>query len=192
MSYMIEKFKGKYNLSVPYDLETGEFVRNEDGTFANYHDIRIDCRGGSYICHQGGSLLKACFDTPKRKQLVLSKLPPEIQYEEPNWFDFTFNVKYVAQVAEAMGAKTSHKNRSPYSVHNLPKVKYEYNNLELCKKLSKIILNKYGLGNYNKILGEYIRKYKIPAKGNNKLKFLQILDKYNKIEKILKIEKESE
>jgi len=182
-SYILKNFKGKYNLSVPYDLEKNEFPVEIDGEYSNYYDIRIDCRKG-FIYHAGQSTLMACFDTINLRNRVLKQLDPSIIIEaEKNWYDFSFDAKDIEPVAKAMQAKISHKNRSPYSVKNLPQ--YVPNNAYLCKQVSKFIIDKYGIGQYNKVMQKYFRKYKIKYKKEGRLKYIHILDKHNKLQEVL-------
>jgi hypothetical protein len=180
-------FLGTYNLSVPYDLYTNEFTRDHDGSFANYHDVRIDCQKG-FICHYGGSVLIASFESIQIKNNVLKVLDPNIIINrDHNWYDFTFHAKDIESVAEAMKVKISHKNRSPFSVKNLPKPSYKPNNPELCRQLSKLLFDKYGLKGCMDIYKKYFKKYKIKYQ-NEKIKYIYILDKYDKLQDIYKTE----
>jgi len=190
--YMM-RYKGLYNLTVPYDLNTKDFVRNVDTKeFDNYHDIRIDCRNGSFICHYGGSILIASFQTTLQKKNILKVLDPSIILNpDYNWYDFTFNAKNIDVVATIMGAKTSHKNRSPFSVKNLPKQKYNANNAGLMKEVSTLLFKKYGLHGTLERQQYYIKKFKIKIPQNNKLKLIEIFDEENKLQKILEMEKEN-
>jgi hypothetical protein len=186
---MIAHFLGKYNLSVPYDLCTKEFTRDQDGSFANYHDVRIDCKKG-FICHWGRSTLLACFDSIEVKNNVLKKLDPNIIIDRDyNWYDFSFNVKDIEPVAEAMGARTSHKNRNPFSPKNLPVIDYEPTNPELCTQLHKLMLTKHGYLGCTVVYKKYFKKYKIKYQ-EERIKFVYILDKYNKLEEVYKRENE--
>jgi len=181
-------FLGTYNLSVPYDLYTKEFIRDYDGSFANYHDVRIDCQKG-FICHCGGSVLIACFESIQVKDNVLKILDPNIITDRDyNWYDFTFRTKDIKPVAEAMKVKTSHKNRSPFSVKNLPKLNYKPNDPELCKQLSKLLFDKYGLKGCLDIYKKYFKKYKIKFE-KEKIKYIYILDKYKRLEEVYEAEK---
>jgi hypothetical protein len=180
-SYILTHYKGKYNLSVPYDLYTDEFIRDDDGGFANYHDVRIDCQKG-FICHYGGSVLTACFDSMQVKNNIVKKLDSQIIISQ-DWDSFNFHAKDIEIVAELMGAKVSHKNRSPFSTKNLPKEKYIPNNPELCKELSKLLYGKYGLKGCLDIYRKYFKKYKIKFE-NEKIRYIYILDKYNKLDEV--------
>lgn len=184
-SYILAHYKGRYNLSVPYDLYTNDFIRDQDGGFANYHDVRIDCQKG-FICHYGGSILSACFKTMTTKNNVIKQLSPDVVLSE-GWYDFNFHAKNIEPVAELMKAKTHHANRSPFSTKNLPKEKYIPHNPELCKQLSKLLFDKYGLKGCLDIYKKYFKKYKIKFE-NERIKYIYILDKYNKLEDVYKAE----
>ena len=53
MSYLISKFKGKYRLNAPIDINTNAFPREVDGSFAD-NDVYIDCQKGIKIFYWGG------------------------------------------------------------------------------------------------------------------------------------------
>jgi hypothetical protein len=182
------RFKGIYNLSVPYDLNTKNFVRDETGNFANYHDVRIDCKDTDYICHQGGSILKACFESKKRRNNIIKKLDSSIVLGDITPLDFTFHAKNITVVAKIMGAKTRHKNRSPFSVLNLPKNTYQPKNPLLCKEVSQLILDKYGLGNYREKIKYYLKKFKIKPNLAERRKLIYWLDEYDKLGKVKELE----
>lgn len=58
MSYMIEKFKGKYRLRAPYCLQTFQFPRDLKGNYSDY-DIYIDCANGIQISYFGRGILES-------------------------------------------------------------------------------------------------------------------------------------
>lgn len=57
MSYLVEKFKGKYRLLAPYDINTKQFPRDLNG---NYDDsnVYISCHKGIQIFHYGHGILE--------------------------------------------------------------------------------------------------------------------------------------
>ena len=52
MSFLIDKFKGKYRIKAPIDISTNDFQREPNGSFAD-NDIYIDCSNGIQIFYFG-------------------------------------------------------------------------------------------------------------------------------------------
>ena len=52
MSFLIDKFKGKYRLIAPYDLSKNDFPRKLNGTLEDI-DVYIDCRNDIQIFYYG-------------------------------------------------------------------------------------------------------------------------------------------
>ena len=58
ISYLIDKYKGKYRIRCPYDLSTNQFPRKLNGTFEDI-DLFIDCQYGNKIFYYGRNILQA-------------------------------------------------------------------------------------------------------------------------------------
>jgi hypothetical protein len=197
MSYLM-KFKGQYNLYAPYDLRTKIWPRDNKGRI-NQDDVRIDCGKKKYIYHYGHSTLVAYIGSVTIGKNIIKKLQEKI-------FDvlitnaeveFKFHAKQIDAVAEVMGARTNHKNRSPFSVKNLPREKqkyvaYTYKNPDIPKQIKEKCLQS-GLGikkfyaelyqNLSKSLG-----FDVVARAKREnLKPLQYLDKYDLSKEIMNI-----
>jgi hypothetical protein len=186
MSYIIKNFKGKYNLSCPFDLNTKEFPRYENGLYQD-HDIRIDCAHGDYIYHYGHSTLVAYFKSAQRCKHIAARLG-----YEPNLFsdcgEFKFNIKDIERVAFEMKAQTSHAKRSPFSVKNLPTTKeknklnrkYKIKDQHSYEELNKLIKCKVkAIREYETLYKEIFNKLNLEFK--NDLKPLYQLDQAGKL-----------
>ena len=57
ISYLIDKFKGKYRILCEYNQETNDFSRKLNGTYEDI-DCYISCQNGR-IFHWGGNILQA-------------------------------------------------------------------------------------------------------------------------------------
>lgn len=73
MSFMIDKFKGKYRLRAPYDLFTNQFPRDLNGTFSD-NDIYIDCGNGIQIFYFGHGVLKAYIPSLGRGRNIIKTI----------------------------------------------------------------------------------------------------------------------
>lgn len=52
ISFLVDKFKGKYRLKAPYDISTNTFPRDLKGNYSE-HDIYVDCLNGIKIFYFG-------------------------------------------------------------------------------------------------------------------------------------------
>lgn len=130
MSYLFSRYKGKYRCRCPYCLDTNQYPRKLNGTLEDI-DVYIDCYNNIRVYYQGKSVLQVYIPSKGRGRNILRSL------EENNLIDeifnihetdeevlFDFNVKYDNDILPYLRPKTSGSNRSPFSVKNLPKSKY--------------------------------------------------------------------
>ena len=204
--YMM-KYKGEYNLSTPYDLATKEFVRDRNGNFQTYHDISIDCKrysgGMSKIYHYGKSILigylpcQPVFATNLIKQMQKKGVEIISIDVYDGEVDFKFNAKYLDIVAEVMEVRTSHKNRSPFSVKNLPREKMKsykpvdtrYNEMEqmikeYCSEDGKVVPYKYA--RLYKDFSKSIRLDLFNVSNKEKIKVIHVIDSRSLVTKMIK------
>ena len=90
MSFLIDKFKGKYRLRVPYDTSTNDFSREPNGTFAD-SDIYIDCMNGIQIFYFGNrGVLEAYIPSLGRGRNIVKAIYSDFikPIEESDYFTF--------------------------------------------------------------------------------------------------------
>ena len=77
MSFLIDKFKGKYKLIAPYDLTTNDFPRKLNGTLEDI-DIYIDCQNNIQIFYYGKrGLLEAYIPSLGRGRNIVKNIYSE-------------------------------------------------------------------------------------------------------------------
>lgn len=129
MSYIVDKFKGKYRILPEYDIETNDVPRNEDGSIADgYDDLFITCSFGNKIYYYGHGKFVAYIPSLGRGRNIIKKLN-EMSFdyfdyrESDSEVEFKFKTADMDTVAELLKAKTSGATISPYSLKNFPKAK---------------------------------------------------------------------
>lgn len=173
MSFLIDKFKGKYKLLTPYDLSTNDFPRKLNGTLEDI-DVYIDCKNDIKIFYygkrgmlevyipsigRGRNIIKSiytefvddikntpyCIITEKEnedgeiikttsynyeslyKDEKLNNIISDICETDIEMF-FKFHYTKMDDFEKYFKPKTSAADRSPFSVKNLPKTKYNIPN----------------------------------------------------------------
>lgn len=148
-NYLTQHYKGKYRVKAHYDLSTNDFIRDADGELDDsFGDFYLIGRSGIEIHHGVGSEL-ACY-IPKLQlgnnilksyyekmigsygKKSVDKIVEELKANKYiNDCDilsievyFTFDAKYLDDLAPIVKLKTSGANISPFSVRNLPKAPY--------------------------------------------------------------------
>ena len=129
ISYLIDKYKGKYRIRCPYDLSTNQFPRKLNGTFEDI-DLFIDCQYGNKIFYYGRNVLQAYIPSIIRGHNIIKYINDN--FGQDVIFDieetsqevlFKFNKKHDDKIIPLLKPRTSGANRSPYSSKNLPKNK---------------------------------------------------------------------
>ena len=125
MSYLIDKFKGKYRLKVPYDLQTNSFPKKLNGNFEDA-DCYIDCQYGNQVFHYGGNILQAYIPSLIRGHKIINSIDPEFIFDiEETDGEVLFQFKYsqADKIIPLLKPKTNGANISPFSSKNLPRNK---------------------------------------------------------------------
>lgn len=128
--YMM-KYKGKYRLLSPIDIETNDFPRTPSGDVEEDLEIYITCQHGSKIYAYGTDghkemQLAAYVPSLGRGRNVRKAMDKEkIEYyaydETDEEVRFIFSSNDIEKVAKLLKAKISGANISPMSKRNLPK-----------------------------------------------------------------------
>lgn len=131
MANYILKFKGKYRLLPDIELNTNDFIKDENGNISEDHvyiDCKHDCNIRTYG-HINGS--KAVYLTAyipslyRGRKIKKTMDEQEIEYvqyiEGDEEVEFKFKALDIEKVADLMNAKTSGANISPFSIRNLPR-----------------------------------------------------------------------
>ena len=134
MACYLTKYVGTYRVKAHYDPETNDYPRDSEGHIdPSFEDLYIDCVHGGKIMHYSSKGARVilegyCPSKTRGKNLVKALGDIILEYKDNDselWF--YFNANNIEQVADVMGAKTSGKSISPFSVKNLPKNSYEIN-----------------------------------------------------------------
>lgn len=128
--YMM-KYKGKYRLLSPIDIETNDFPRTPSGDVEEDLEIYITCQHGSKIYAYGTDghkemQLAAYVPSLGRGRNVRKAMDKEkIEYyaydETDEEVRFIFSSNDIDKIAKLLKAKISGANISPMSKRNLPK-----------------------------------------------------------------------
>ena len=146
ISYLIDKFKGKYRILVEPNHTTNDWNRKLDGSLEDI-DLYIACKSGIKVFYYGSSILEAYIPSKGRGR----NLKKEIDKINQNLiFDYTetdsevlfkFHYKNSNTILPLLSPRTSGAGISPYSTKNLPKSSYvipEEDLAEYKKIVSKI------------------------------------------------------
>ena len=148
-NYLVSHYKGKYRVKAHYDLDTNDFVRDTEGELDDsFGDFYLSGRSGIEIHHGVGSelacyipklqlgnnVLKSYYEVMigKRGKKSIDKIVEELkEHGYINDVDvlsievfFTFDAKYLDDLAPIVKLKTSGATISPFSVRNLPRKPY--------------------------------------------------------------------
>ena len=148
-NYLVSHYKGKYRVKAHYDLATNDFVRDAEGELDDsFGDFYLSGKSGIEIHHGVGSelacwvpklqlgnnVLKSYYDKMigNRGKKSIPTLVEEMKREGYiNDCDilsievyFTFDAKYLDDLAPIIKLKTSGAGISPFSVRNLPRKPY--------------------------------------------------------------------
>ena len=148
-NYLVSHYKGKYRVKAHYDLDTNDFIRDAEGELDDsFGDFYLSGRSGIEIHHGVGSelacyipklqlgnnVLKSYYEVMigKRGKKSIDKIVEELK--ESGYVNdvdilsievfFTFDAKYLDDLAPIIKLKTSGATISPFSVKNLPRKPY--------------------------------------------------------------------
>lgn len=148
-NYLTSHYKGKYRVKAHYDLSTNDFVRDAEGELDDsFGDFYLSGRSGIEIKHGVGSelacyvpklqlgnnILKSYYEKmigdygKKSVPIIVAEL---MEKKYVNGCDilstevfFTFDAKYLDDLAPIVKLKTAGATISPFSVRNLPRKPY--------------------------------------------------------------------
>lgn len=129
MSFLIDKYKGKYKLLAPFDKRTNQFPRKLNGTFEDI-DVYIACKKDIQIYYYGKSILDVYVPSKLKGKNIIKQI--ESEFGKTILFDiyytdeeccFKFKAKYMEQLEKYLQPKTISCQRSPFSSKNLPQNK---------------------------------------------------------------------
>lgn len=129
MSNCIIKYRGKYRLRCPYDLNTNQFPRKLNGNFDDI-DVYISCQKNIKIFHYGRSILEAYIPSAIRGKNIIKEIYKEndmdiifdiVQLDKEIYFKFKSDNMELLE--KYLKPKTSGANISPFSNKNLPRNK---------------------------------------------------------------------
>lgn len=148
-NYLTSHYKGKYRVKAHYDLSTNDFVRDAEGELDDsFGDFYLSGRSGIEIKHGVGSelacyvpklqlgnnILKSYYEKmigdygKKSVPIIVAEL---MEKKYINGCDilstevfFTFDAKYLDDLAPIVKLKTAGATISPFSVRNLPRKPY--------------------------------------------------------------------
>ena len=146
MSYLIDKFKGKYRLKAPYDLSTNDFPRKLNDTYEDI-DVYIDCQHDNKVFYFGKGVLQSYIPSIGRGHNIIKaikEINPEMIFdieETDSEVLFKFKFKDADDIIPLLKPKISGASRSPFSSKNLPKSAYDIpiEDLEKYKDITKNI-----------------------------------------------------
>lgn len=144
MSYIVNKFKGKYRILPELDLETNDFPRDSNGSIADgYDDLYISCLHGNKIYYYGHGIFVAYIPSLIRGHNVIKALD-KIGFEYFDYREYDSEVEFkfkgtkMDTVAELLKARTFGAGISPFSSKNLPKARVSIPEEEI-KKYRNVI-----------------------------------------------------
>lgn len=181
MDTYLNKYKGKYRVYAHYDLQTNDFIRDDDGNLEDsFGDFYLKGRNNIEVKHGIGSVL-ACYipnlqigknilksyyevvignSKGKSIEKIISDLKSGGYVDEVDILSievfFTFHADCLDTLAPIIKLRTSGANISPFSTKNLPKAPYTIpdKDMELYKECRGDLV---GL-EINKVQNEFIAK----------------------------------
>lgn len=129
----LEKYVGKYRVLAEYDLSTGDFPREEDGSIdESFEDLYIPCAKGRILSTYILDTLVWYTDSLGQGRNVRREIDSkyngklEYQYEETDADVLIyFNEADIKKIATLVKPRTSGAKIKPFSNKNLPKPLYE-------------------------------------------------------------------
>lgn len=147
--YLTKKYRGKYRVKAHYDLQTKDFIRDDEGNLdPDFGDFYLSGRSGIEVKHGTGSelgcyipklqlgnnILKSYYDSvignrgDKSVDKIVSELKNggyvnDVDILSTEIF-FTFDADHLDALAPIIKLKTSGASISPFSTRNLPKKPY--------------------------------------------------------------------
>lgn len=125
MSYLIDKYKGKYKLLTPYDRKIVQFPRDLKGGFSDL-DVYIKCQHNVTISYYGHSILEAYIPSIGRGNNIVkaineldNNIITKLQKTDSEVI-IQFKAKDMERLEPILKPLTSGANRSPFSNKNLP------------------------------------------------------------------------
>ena len=173
ISYIEDKFKGKYRCKAAYDESTNDFPRlkNEKGEPTDIDksgdDVFVICKHNSLIYHAGGGNLTYFTESIGR----IHNIEKTIKEDHPNVYpnivvheydgegEIDFKYKDSEEIMYLFKPLTSGAGIGAYSKKNLPKAKYDIP--EEDNERYKAIISKIPVSAINAMYGEFSNKYKI-------------------------------
>lgn len=148
-SYLINKYKGTYQLRAEIDQRTGDYCRDENGKLENYLDIWIACDGKGKVFNYGNGVLQYYIPRLVKGKSIIkeinaanNKLIFDIE-ESDKEILFKFKAVNMNTLEKYIKPKTSCAKRSPFSQKNLPRNKNKYTipieDLALYKEITSLI-----------------------------------------------------
>lgn len=125
MSYLMDKYKGKYRLLAPFDKSTNTFPRDLKGGFSDV-DIYIKCANNITISYYGHSILEAYIPSIGRGNNIVkaineldNNIITKLQKTDSEVI-IQFKAKDMERLESIFKPQTSGASRSPFSSKNLP------------------------------------------------------------------------
>lgn len=129
MTYLVEKFKGKYRIVPPIALNTNDFPKKIRGSYEDI-DLYILCRYGNQVTYYGSDILQAYIPSLVRGNNILKRIS---ELGENMIFDihktdgeitFKFKEKDADEIIPFLKPYMHGCNVNPFSSKNRPKTKY--------------------------------------------------------------------
>lgn len=123
ISYLVNKFKGRYRIKCNVDKSTNNFPKKLNGTYEDI-DCYIDCQYGNKVFHYGRDILQAYIPSTVRGNNIIKVIDPNIIFDiEKTDAEVLFKFRYVNsdKIIPLLKPKISGASISPFSTKNLPK-----------------------------------------------------------------------
>lgn len=183
--YLIDKFVGTYRVKAELDIDTQDFVRDDDGYIdPDYDDYYIPCRSKMRIKHGVGNILWLYCPTSGTFYNVIREYYSNIYGKTLNDYNkcadrliadgyaesiefldgegnMEFKIDYMDLVAKVVKPSTYGAGIHPHSTKNLPKAPYDIPTKDMDDyKRAKEGIESLTLGKLNKAFGKQIWKDK--------------------------------
>ncbi len=138
ISYLIDKFKGKYRIKAPINSVTNDFDRKLNGTYEDV-DLYIDCMNDIKVFYYGSGILEVYIPSLQKGHNIIKKINSINKnmifsiIETDKEIMFKFKYANSKEIIPLLKPRISGANISPYSTKNLPKKQYFIPKEELCK-----------------------------------------------------------
>lgn len=130
MSYIIDKFKGRYRILAPIDESTMDFPRNLKGGYEDI-DCYISCQNKIKVTYYGNKILQAYIPSISRGNNILKaigKIDPTLIFDvRKTDEEVIFKFKYVDSevILPLLKPRIIGAGISPFSSKNMPKNDYK-------------------------------------------------------------------